>query len=164
MDLRELVDAISRACPTVGTWLLGCATALRSADLHPPDCLAATAIACIHRVISVAPPSNVAAVVLVADPERTIGGGETRVGGANSTKPRLYTKAIGIVHDIPPLTAGRTISTCHDHDMVCEAAFGSFLGQHFTYQDQELRCLGRWAAETVTHGPVQSVPSCGIPE
>ena len=116
----------------------------------------------VHDYLYFDEPSDVKAVVLVADPARTTHQTEIRVGGANKTKPGAWAKAMNDTSDLPNL-GGRVVSTCHDHDIVCETDWGSNVWTHDDYGAQELRCLGRWAASTVEHGGNQPIPDCGIP-
>jgi hypothetical protein len=74
-----------------------------------------------------------------------------------------YAKMI-INEDIPTSFEPRTISTCHDHDIVCEMDWFSGIQAHFSYQDEKLQSLGQWTAATVKNGAGQPVPDCGIPQ
>ena len=112
----------------------------------------------IHRYLSLYTETDIKAVVLIADPARTSDGDEVRVGGANHTKPGFWTRAMGESIQIPSVFTSRTISTCHDHDIVCESTFDSWVPPHSGYGGDELRCLGRWAAETVSLGAGRDGP------
>ncbi len=115
------------------------------------------------RQLAISDPSmlnRVAGVGLVADPGRTINGGETVWGGANQPASWLVGGSAGVqasflVGDsslsgpLPNAVTPRTISLCHDWDMVCGIYPLARVGPHTTYNSTETNAAGRWIAERV---------------
>ncbi|KAA1416465.1 cutinase family protein [Nocardioides humilatus] len=116
----------------------------------------------IHRYLSLQGVDDIAAAVLVSDPERNAADGALHAGGADPANPGIYTKLLA-GSDLPEGAEDRIISVCHDGDVVCGATPGAVFAAHLGYYAVELRCVGRWAAAIVDAGGAQPMPSCGIP-
>ncbi|WP_188113632.1 cutinase family protein [Nocardioides humilatus] len=93
-------------------------------------------------------------IILLADPAKTSQGDEWIWDTANSDAPFGIWNAEGIWskfaedrNPIPPWLVDRTISMCHDNDIVCAPGWGSGGSQHTNYSIAESESLGRWSAE-----------------
>ena len=101
--------------------------------------------------------SNIAGVMLVADPAKTANGSETvwegqslPAGSGVKNASGLWTKAFGALHGpIPSQIAGRTISICHDHDIFCAPGAHAGVAYHTNYSTGELKSMGGWLANEV---------------
>ncbi len=103
------------------------------------------------------PASAIGAVALIADPARVRNGAETFVGGAESHAEGVWARSWPYNEPIPSALTGRTISYCHQFDLVCAPGFGGSVGfwapvpsgfeQHTNYTSSEGRALGEWAAD-----------------
>ena len=116
--------------------------------------------------------AHLSAVVLLADPAKTkdgegtiweqVTGDDTGYGGTGVTKAKGIwitgfdevgpgpLGALTYINDpIPDPVQSRTLTMCHNHDIVCSPGAGGigFLAtQHTNYNDAETFALGRWAA------------------
>lgn len=103
--------------------------------------------------------SLIAAVGLEADPSKNKAGGEAIYtdgwedarlvdqGMVNATG--IYSKAQLAGSDaLPSDVTSRTVTLCHNNDMVCAPGWGSWWGPHLSYTDTELDLMGRWLAQT----------------
>ena len=89
--------------------------------------------------------TNLAAVVLVADPAKQGDSLEVRAGDASTYgADGIYTET-GIPPNphVPSNLVFRTITMCHTNDIVCAPGIGSW--NHANYPDDEMRLLGSWA-------------------
>ena len=109
---------------------------------------------------SVISTSRIGAVLLLADPAKTENfgiDGETVWQGANEDAGSGVYHATGIWQKayghtikggpIPEHLWSRTLSMCHNHDMVCAPGSQSWWGPHTGYTDTETAAMGIWAAD-----------------
>ena len=112
--------------------------------------------------------SRIAAVMLIADPAKTDNGDETIWEGEETQAGTGVRKAEGVwtkfaiggdIGPLPSAVTNRTISICHNNDIVCspsvvffglKAVSGS-VGNHTNYSASESNAVGRWAANTVAN-------------
>jgi hypothetical protein len=100
---------------------------------------------------------RIAAVGLQADPAKNKAGAESIFtdrwtdarlvdqGMVNATG--IYSKAQGVGSgSLPSDITGRTVTFCHNNDIVCAPGFGSIVGNHTNYSSQELEEMGFWLA------------------
>jgi hypothetical protein len=106
-------------------------------------------------VTGVYPMSSIGAVALIADPARLSPepgeSGETFVGGAAAHAHGIYTTTTE-TPPIPGSVKDRTISLCHDRDVVCAIGSTAILSgseQHTNYTPGEAMDLGEWAADRI---------------
>ena len=93
--------------------------------------------------------SHIGAIALIADPENRGDDPETKYGSASPLADGIYTKVFGHgdTSAFPSSIAGRTISLCDDNDIVCAPGIGSWTYVHESYDSNDIRPLGEWAAQ-----------------
>ncbi len=101
--------------------------------------------------------SRIASVMLVADPGKTSQGDEMIWEGEDdeALPGSGIDKATGIWGfmrlpeggPLPSAVTDRTITICHNHDIVCATGFRATATPHTSYGASELNALGRWAAQ-----------------
>ena len=109
---------------------------------------------------SVISTSRIGAVLLLADPAKAENygiDGETVWEGAYQDASSgiyhatgIWEKAYGDTIEggpIPQQLWSRTLSMCHNRDMVCSPGLRSWWGPHTGYTDAETTAMGTWAAE-----------------
>jgi len=138
LDIALGVHEESEECPSEKIVLAGYSQGALSIHLALTD------------LMSGADLSHVAAVILLADPENR--GDDTSVtkwGSAATSADGIYTKAFGRgdTATIPASVGARTISYCHNNDIVCAPGVGSWTTEHTDYAWSEIEPLGVWAAE-----------------
>ena len=103
----------------------------------------------VTDLMSRAERSHIGGVALIADPENRGDDAETKIGSAAHSADGIYTKAFGKEDSatIPSDLASRTISLCHNNDIVCAPGFGSWTTEHTNYSSNEITPLGTWAAD-----------------
>lgn len=99
--------------------------------------------------------------MLIADPAKVAHGSETvweeedteaAPGSGIDNADGLWTHAnlSGSNGGLPFAVTGRTISFCHDNDIVCAPGFGSSMSVHTSYYTAPpLNAMGRWMARRV---------------
>jgi hypothetical protein len=103
-------------------------------------------------------PSRIAGVILVADPAKTQGGdgtlyidrfsraADSDLGMLNATGVWSQGRVGRDDDPIPSTIWSRTVSMCHNNDMVCAPGWGSTSGNHTDYSNDEGRFMGGWVA------------------
>jgi hypothetical protein len=138
LDIALGVHQESEACPSEKIVLAGYSQGALSIHLALTD------------LMSSANLSHVSAVILLADPEnRGDDASEAKWGSAVPSADGIYTKAFGHgdTATIPSPVGSRTISYCHNNDIVCASGIGSWTTEHSNYSWSEIEPLGIWAAE-----------------
>jgi hypothetical protein len=101
---------------------------------------------------------RVAGVGLVADPGRVVNGAETLWGGAGTGASWMVRGAAGVQASLlladaslsgplPNAVTDRTVSICHDLDMVCAIYPFANPVPHSNYSSAETNAMGAWLAE-----------------
>ena len=100
--------------------------------------------------------ARIVGVALIADPGRTALGPETTWSGAGVIHPAVLQTSgswavpelfmSGTLGRIPSDIAGRTISICHELDMVCATTGPSWLPPHENYSSEEFDAMAEWLA------------------
>ncbi len=143
--MRQLFVTESARCPASSFVLIGNSQGALVIDLM------------LDLVTQADQQRRIAGVVMLANPARTIGSPGTLWETAQRPAVAGVTDAAGMWTDfrpgfdtpLPTWIAPRTISMCHQGDMVCAFRPGASLDPHLSYTTDELYALAVWQVDRV---------------